>query len=357
MHTTGCAHQGACMHMPIRNNKHANSGVLGARILQPAAFEIPDDAIKAITTANVKESDLAKNHYKRQHITILSIMDQQIEDMSHRTSKKTLKIQKARFLSAGGKFASGWLSTGPRLARGTMVPLHFPSHLFKIALKLRANSEQDPEYTGGKCICNCKDNQRDLYGYHLSNCPWGGLRIERHDRVNEILMQWARAAGCKTLSQNHKDLRRIFPSAAKYSDNGKILTKRTIVIPDATTCDNRNVTTAYDVKITAPKAQDWQRPRSAAARGEKQKQKHYDQHKQKCRSQGMTDGRLNIEVIPIVFESPGAAGRHMIDLAHRLSRHFEDMCLFAASKSDITLFNTKWSHRISTQLQIYATPE
>ena len=42
----------------------------------------------------------------------------------------------------------------------------------------------------------------------------------------------------------------------------------------------------------------------------------------------------------------------MIDLAHRLSRHFEDTCIFAASKSDIALFNTKWTHRLSTQLQI-----
>ena len=67
----------------------------------------------------------------------------------------------------------------------------------------------------------------------------------------------------------------------------------------------------------------------------------------------MVDSRLNIEVIPIVFESPGAAGRHMINLAHRLSRHFEDTCMFAASKSDISLFNTKWTHRIPTQLQIY----
>ena len=166
-------------------------------------------------------------------------------------------------------------------------------------------------------------------------------------------MAWARAAGCKTLSNNHKNLRRTFPSAAKYNDNGKISTKRTIVIPDATTCDNRNVTTAYDVKITAPTARDWQFPGSAAARGEKQKLKHYNQHKQKCSNQGMVDSRLNIEVIPVVFESPGTAGRHMINLAHRLSRHFEDTCVFAASKSDISLFNTKWTHRVSTQLQIY----
>ena len=67
----------------------------------------------------------------------------------------------------------------------------------------------------------------------------------------------------------------------------------------------------------------------------------------------MVDSRLNIEVIPIVFESPGAAGRHMVNLAHRLSRHFEDSCTLAASRSDIALFNTKWTHRISTQLQIY----
>ena len=166
-------------------------------------------------------------------------------------------------------------------------------------------------------------------------------------------MDWARAAGCKTLSNNHKKLRSTLPSAAIYNDDGKISTKRTIVIPDATTCDNRNVTTAYDVKITAPTARDSLFPGSAAARGEKQKQKHYDQHKQKCHSQGMVDSRLNIEVIPIVFESPGAAGRHMVNLAHRLSRHFEDSCTLAASRSDIALFNTKWTHRISTQLQIY----
>ena len=43
----------------------------------------------------------------------------------------------------------------------------------------------------------------------------------------------------------------------------------------------------------------------------------------------------------------------MINLAHRPSRHFEDTCIFAASKSDIALFNTKWIHRLSTQLQIY----
>ena len=66
----------------------------------------------------------------------------------------------------------------------------------------------------------------------------------------------------------------------------------------------------------------------------------------------MVDGRLNIEVIPIVFESPGAAGRHTVNLAHRLSRHFEDSCILAASRSDIALFNTKWTHRLSTQLQI-----
>ena len=67
----------------------------------------------------------------------------------------------------------------------------------------------------------------------------------------------------------------------------------------------------------------------------------------------MVDSRLNTEVIPVVLESPGAAGRCMIDLAHRLSRHFEDTCIFAASRSDIALFNTKWTHRLSTQLQIW----
>merc|ERR1712078_548386 len=46
------------------------------------------------------------------------------------------------------------------------------------------------------------------------------------------------------------------------------------------------------------------------------------------------------------------AGRCMIDLAHRLSRHFEDSCILAASRSDIALFNTKWTQRLSTQLQI-----
>ena len=59
-------------------------------------------------------------------------------------------------------------------------------------------------------------------------------------------------------------------------------------------------------------------PLHAATAGEKQKIASYEQFLEKCRAEDPTDTRLNQTIIPVVFETYGAAGkltRSLMDLA------------------------------------------
>jgi hypothetical protein len=61
-----------------------------------------------------------------------------------------------------------------------------------------------------------------------------------------------------------------------------------------------------------------QRPNNlifAATAGEKSKHYSYKKHNDKCTADGSTDPKLNIRMIPLVFEAPtGTAGKEMLQL-------------------------------------------
>ena len=85
-----------------------------------------------------------------------------------------------------------WLGLLPKAARLDRAPVHFESHLFRIALQYRSGLPCVPKQVwGARCRCKTWEEKTgtrrsvmDRYGYHLSACPWGGWRI-RGDRVGD----------------------------------------------------------------------------------------------------------------------------------------------------------------------------
>ena len=90
-------------------------------------------------------------------------------------------------------------------------------------------------------------------------------------------------------------------------------TRTTKRIPDIVATDQYGTTTAYDVMITHPTGRTAaaHKPLHAAAKGERGKQAGYDAHKAKCRALGSTDPGLDVPLIPLLFETYGAAGKNM----------------------------------------------
>ena len=60
---------------------------------------------------------------------------------------------------------------------------------------------------------------------------------------------------------------------------------------------------------------------AAAARAEKKKHEHYNNPKRKCRDEGNTDSRLDVELIPLALEATGAGGHEVKELAKILNMH------------------------------------
>ena len=180
----------------------------------------------------------------------------------------------------------------------------------------------------------------DPKGFHLIACKWGGWIIKRHDDAAEELCNWMKAAGMNATTH----LKNCCNGLPRWRDKPKIC--------DIIAKDQRGATTIFDVMVTRVDQQA-HRNLSAASAGEKTKYYLYNKHNNNCRADGCKDSRLNIQMIPIVFESPsGAAGKAMKKLIASVLNHHRTFILPFDDKEESTIFQRTWMHRISTCLQI-----
>ena len=92
-------------------------------------------------------------------------------------------------------------------------------------------------------------------------------------------------------------------------------------------------------------------PLQAATAGEKGKIQKYSTFLQKCANENPDDPRLRTKVIPVVFETHGAAGREACAMFAMVRHQFSNVALPCEDKSSESIFFSAWMHRVSTTLQ------
>jgi hypothetical protein len=110
------------------------------------------------------------------------------------------------------------------------------------------------------------------------------------------------------------------------------------VTPDLVSTNPKGGTTAYDVVVVGVTHKDGFKG-AAAAKAEKKKQEHYDSHNKKCRDEGNTDSRLDVEFIPLALEVTGAVGREVKELDRDLKHAYETRVLPISNVSAAAAFN------------------
>ena len=317
-----------------------------------APFDMPSSTREAITTAAATEEQFLSNAHSRIKRQVQREIQRQIEDASTRAQCTEAKFQYARFVSAGGKMASRWLDLPPRESRLSKVPLFFPSHLFRIALQYRSGLQCVPDQVvGTQCKCKCMKNGRrhvwDKYGRHLAACPWGGGRINRHDRVNTEVGMGLREAGNAATWLRTDRLQKALPTHAATRGTSRVRVQR---FADIAVTDQNDKDSLIDTKIT--RTTHSKEPLHAATAGEKQKQASYEEFLDKCREEDPTDARLNQTITPVVFETYGAAGKLTRSLMDLTRHQYSNNILQCEDKSSEQIFYSTWSQRIATALQI-----
>ena len=186
----------------------------------------------------------------------------------------------------------------------------------------------------------------DKYGYHLSSCPWGGWRTSRHDKGNAEVGWGVREAGNNTTWTDASRLMNALPSHRK--EKGSRTRRHRIV--DVVATDQNGEKSAIDFMVTRvkPRAAD---ALHAAKAGEKMKCHKYDTFLQRCAEENPHDDRLETEVIPVVFETHGAAGPSACRLFAITRHQFGSLVLPCEDKSGEQVFYTAWVHRVSSALQ------
>ena len=89
------------------------------------------------------------------------------------------------------------------------------------------------------------------------------------------------------------------------------------------------------------------KPLHAATKGERGKQAGYDAHKARCRALGSTDPGLDVPLVPLLFETYGAAGKNMQDFLRGMVRSYSTQILSLEDESATAYFRTYWSYRLS----------
>ena len=268
-----------------------------------------------------------------------------------RSDRRTAKMQYARFMSVAGKTAYHWLGTIPKESRLTIVPVWFPGHLFKIAIQFRCGFKcVRPEVVGTTCKCKCRKTgcrlKIDAYGWHLTACAIGGWRTGRHDFVNEKYAWGCKSAGNDVCITRTDKLIQSLPSHA--IDKGR---RRQIRIPDSIITTPMGEVQLTDAMITRVH-ETAKQPLVNAKKAEKGKINKYTNFKQACEEEDARDPRLTREVIPIVFESHGAAAPAAVEHMALMRHHFGHLVLPVEDKSSTQTFFATWVHQISTALQL-----
>ena len=109
--------------------------------------------------------------------------------------------------------------------------------------------------------------------------------------------------------------------------------------------DQNGERSAVDFMVTRAK------PRAREALGEKMKTDKYEKFLQKCAEEDPHNPRLNTEVIPVVFETHGAAGPAACRLFSMTRHQFGSLVLPCEDRSGEQTFYAAWVHRVSSALQ------
>ena len=142
----------------------------------------------------------------------------------------------------------------------------------------------------------------------------------------------------------------VFPACpVSVAPDGTPSTTTTKRIPIILTVDHYGTTAAYDVMITHPTGRTAaaHKPLHTAAKGERGKQAGYDAHKARCRALGSTDPGLDVPLVPLLFETYGAAGKNMQDFLRGMVRSYSTQILSLEDESATAYFRTYWSYRLS----------
>ena len=96
---------------------------------------MPANVEKSMGSAAPAEEQLDANLHARIKHEVLAARQQRIRgEAGTETEKKEEMRQRARFISAGGKYAFQRLHVPPKAARWGLPAINFPGHLFDIAL-------------------------------------------------------------------------------------------------------------------------------------------------------------------------------------------------------------------------------
>ena len=175
-----------------------------------APYPLPQNVEQLLTGACPQEHHLKRNLDSRLYALTMAAYDTQIARARNATELAVARQDKTRFVSAGGRMASAWLSIPPKADRFATSPVRFPGHLFSIALRVRMGLSVPAASRGGRCRCKqtkagTQRTERvewDRLGHHLSGkCGWGGWRIKRHDDLCRVFMRYFRAAGLAATDQ------------------------------------------------------------------------------------------------------------------------------------------------------------
>ena len=114
--------------------------------------------------------------------------------------------------------------------------------------------------------------------------------------------------------------------------------------------DQNNQKSVFDIMITRSDTKAKEELRAAKA-GEKMKLHKYETFLQRCAEEDPTDPRLQTAVIPVVFETHGAAGPMACRLFSLTRHQYGNVVLPCEDRSSEQIFYAAWVHRISTAIQ------
>ena len=82
------------------------------------------------------------------------------------------------------------------------------------------------------------------------------------------------------------------------------------------------------------------------------KRDKYNKHINECIKEGNKSRRLNYKMLPLLFDTFGAAGKTMLDLTRRVRKQYRAYILDHDDTKAEQVFHSTWMNRISTSLQI-----
>ena len=305
----------------------------------------PEDALM---NGGKTAKKLSENYYQRLHMEVQTVRKTRSGDMSKKKGfRDKAKCDIARLASSGGPTAYYWLMIPPREVRTEIRFPKFKPHLFKIALRLRLGLPMEYKYRQGKCRCKSQGNNLDDYGRHLLGCKWGGWCDSRHDNLNRTILGMARAAG-NTAGENATNAIPAYYEVT-VDNEGETTTTATGVYVYAdgwiTRTDGQQL--LVDTGITSvPRMKQLQ----AAQAYEDIKTSKYERHKRNVLAQ---EGHYpDLKVIPLIWETHGAAGTQTQQLISNLQTQYREEVLPDRDQSASSVFNSAWGFSISTKLQI-----